>query len=151
MSTNACVLPKNGTERQFVTGKICVMIPSTQQQFSQKYDTNNPKGPFRTFSTGDSTATKCGAWFDWEFSTTKKQLKKCVLFHVKKHNYIIVWFQSFSLRFLFEKNRFPGDPQKHIGNSARFRDDIIITRYHSNRGVSSVSRCAADLEIAERL
>jgi len=26
-----------------------------------------------------------------------------------------------------------------------------ITRYHSNRGVSSVSRCAADLEIAERL
>jgi len=26
-----------------------------------------------------------------------------------------------------------------------------ITRYHSNRGVSAVSRCAADLEIAERL
>ena len=24
-----------------------------------------------------------------------------------------------------------------------------ITRYHSNRGVSSVSRCAADLEIGE--
>jgi hypothetical protein len=27
----------------------------------------------------------------------------------------------------------------------------VITRYHSNRGVSAVSRCAADLEIAERL
>ena len=26
-----------------------------------------------------------------------------------------------------------------------------ITRYHSNRGVSSVSRCAADLEIANLL
>ena len=27
----------------------------------------------------------------------------------------------------------------------------VFTRYHSNRGVSAVSRCAADLEIAERL
>ncbi len=28
--------------------------------------------------------------------------------------------ESFSLRCLFEKNRFPGDPQKHFGNSARY-------------------------------
>ena len=28
--------------------------------------------------------------------------------------------ESFSLCFLFEKNRFPGDPQKHVGNSARY-------------------------------
>ena len=28
--------------------------------------------------------------------------------------------ESFSLRFLFEKSRFPGDPQKHLGNSARY-------------------------------
>jgi hypothetical protein len=27
--------------------------------------------------------------------------------------------ESFSLRFLFEKNRFPGDAQKHFGNSGR--------------------------------
>jgi hypothetical protein len=31
------------------------------------------------------------------------------------------------------------------------KEGSVITRYHSNRGVSSVSRCAADLEIAERL
>jgi len=28
--------------------------------------------------------------------------------------------KSFSLCFWFEKNRFPGDPQKHFGNSARY-------------------------------
>ena len=37
-------------------------VPSNN--YLQKYDTNNLKGPFRTFSTRDGTATKCGAWFD---------------------------------------------------------------------------------------
>ena len=37
-------------------------VPSNN--YLQKYDTNNLKGPFRTFSTRDGTATNCGAWFD---------------------------------------------------------------------------------------
>ena len=64
-------------------------VPSNN--YLQKYDTNNLKGPFRTFSTRDGTATKCGAWFDWEFSTTK-QLKKCVLLVlVPNEVYAFVW------------------------------------------------------------
>ena len=64
-------------------------VPSNN--YLQQYDTNNPKGPFRTFSTRDGTATKCGAWFDWEFSTTK-QLKKCVLLVLVPNKvYAFVW------------------------------------------------------------
>ena len=33
---------------------------------------------------------------------------------------LIYVHESFSLRFWFEKNRFPGDPQKHFRNSGRF-------------------------------
>ena len=36
--------------------------------------------------------------------------------------------ESFSLSFLFEKNRFPGDSQKHFRNSGRF-GPLVRTSY----------------------
>ena len=38
-----------------------------------------------------------------------------------------------------------------VHTTHNFANGFVITGYHSNTGVSSVSRCAADLEIAERL
>ena len=37
--------------------------------------------------------------------------------------------ESFSLRFLFEKDRFPGDPQKHFGNSRRSGLSMTLPHY----------------------
>jgi hypothetical protein len=42
-------------------------------------------------STRDGTATKCGAWFDWEFSTTKQPKKRILLVLVPNEVYAFVW------------------------------------------------------------
>ena len=42
-------------------------------------------------STRDGTATKCGAWFDWEFSTTKQPKKRILVVLVPNEVYAFVW------------------------------------------------------------
>ena len=69
------------------------------------------------------------------------------------------------MRYLQTSRRIDSGPWVRVSHHVRVRSSRLrhmskrvwdigcreFTRYHSNRGVSAVSRCAADLEIAERL
>ena len=60
---HACVLSSNTTKSQFVKVQIRWWFLLQNNNDLQKYDTNNPKGPFRTFSTGYSTRNKTSDWW----------------------------------------------------------------------------------------
>ncbi len=86
---------------------------------------------------------KCSEWIPaffnlYDNSLPENQTKRGEIYSFSKN------LKSFSLRFLFEKNRFPGDPQKHFGNSRRFRPLIVTV-------VSDLSRSKQEKDLERSL
>ena len=62
----------------------------------------------------------CVFFYHYDKSRPENQTKRGEIDLFRTISKFLVYvLESFSLRFLFEKNRFPGDPQKHYGNSGR--------------------------------